>query len=149
MGQLTNAVKATRVINATAAGVTTVNGSTIDMQDFDGCRFLVAIGAVVAGSVSSVKLQDGNASNLSDAADVAGSGQNITAGGTDDNSVIIIDIFRPVKRYLRVVVLRATQNLTIDGAIAEQYEGVFFPVTQDATTIKHSKIVVSPADGTP
>jgi len=149
--QLTNAVKATRVINnATgAAGVTTINGTTIDTQDFKSCRFVVSFGAILATSVTSVKLQDGNAANMSDAADLLGSGQNMVAGGADDNGVVIIEIYRPVKRYIRVVILRATANSTVDSAVAEQFEGDFFPVTQDATTVRRSKIVTSPIAGTP
>ncbi|MHB8459116.1 MAG: hypothetical protein ACYDAK_05310 [Candidatus Limnocylindrales bacterium] len=140
--------KVIRAINAIAAGVTTVNGATVDTAGFQGVRFITALGAILATSVTSVKLQDGNAANMSDAADVAGSGLNVTAGGADDNSIFIHDVYRPVKRYMRVVVLRATANATVDGAIVELYEGRNYPEAVDAT-VHGSKTLTSPIDGAP
>jgi len=148
VSQLTTAAKTLRVINATAAGQTTINGSAVDTAGYELVRFVVAFGALVAGSVTSIKVQTGAASNLSDAADVAGTGGSITAGGTDDNQLAIVEIYRPAQRYARVVVLRATQNATVDGAIAELYEGQAFPITKDAT-VTGQKVLASPALGTP
>ncbi|HZV26444.1 MAG TPA: hypothetical protein VFG00_09140, partial [Acidothermaceae bacterium] len=119
-----------------------------DTAGFQGIRFIVAVGTITATAVTSVKVQDGAAANLSDAADVAGTGLTITAGGADDNSIWIIDIFRPVKRYCTVNVLRGTANAVIDGAFAELYDGRYYPEAKDAT-VHGQKVLTSPIDGTP
>lgn len=144
---LSKNVKLTRVSNAVAAGTTEVDSSVIDMQGFEGVAFTVAFGAIVAGAATTVKLQHGDAANLSDAADLAGTG--ITVADTDDNTLVIAEIFQPTKRYVRCVVTRATQNSTVDAIIAAQYQPKVKPVTQDATTVTHVGLTLSPAAGTP
>lgn len=149
MGQLTNYAKTIRVINATAAGATTINGAVVDMAGYESVRFVVWFGAIVATSVTTIKGQMGSASNGSDAADIAGTSTGpIVAGGADDNKCLILEIYRPLLRYVRVVVLRATANSTIDSGAAELFEGQFFPIAKD-TTVSAQKVLTSPALGTP
>lgn len=148
MSQATNVTKVVRVLNAVAAGTSVQNSSVVDTAGFEGVRFIVAVGAITATAVTSIKVQQGAAANLSDAADLAGSGIAIVAGGADDNSVFVVDIFRPAKRYLRLVVLRGTANAVIDGAFAELYEGRLYPEAKDAS-VHGQTLLVSPAEGTP
>jgi hypothetical protein len=148
MTQESNVTKVKRVLNAVAAGTSNQNGAAVDTQGFQGVRFLVAVGAITATAVTSIKVQEGNAANLSDAADLAGSGIAIAADGSDDNSVFVVDVYKPAKRYLRVVVLRGTANAVIDGAFAELYEGRVYPEARDASV--HGQVLLtSPAEGTP
>lgn len=142
------AVKVTRVLNAVAAGVTAQNGSVIDMADYEGVVFLAAFGTLSATQVTSLKAQQGDQSNLSDAADLAGTLTGPMADA-DSNKTLVLDINKPVKRYIRVVVNRATANAVIDGVIAVQYSPKKKPTTNDATTTSATKAVVSPAAGTP
>jgi len=111
--------KMTRVMSAVAAGVTTQTSAVIDMQGFEGVQFTVLFGAITAGAVTGVKLQQGNASDGSDAADLAGT--NIVVPVTS-NSAVFTDLWKPTKRYVRVVITRTIQNAVIDGVIAQQYE---------------------------
>lgn len=144
--QIAQESKVTRVLAATAAGTTNVNGNTIDMQGYDGVKFIVAFGAIVSGAITSVKVQQGNNSNMSDAADLAASNVNVL--DTDDNKLAIIDVYRPQKRYVRCVVVRGTQNATIDSATAHQYNPRVKPTTADSSTVIGTKILQSPAEGT-
>jgi hypothetical protein len=139
--------KVVRVSNAVAAGTTTINGTAVDMTGYDGVMFLVLLGAIVSGAATSLKAQQGAASDGGDAADLAGTG--ITIGDTDDNKIVALDIYRPQNRYVRPVVLRATQNATVDGIIAVLYNGRVKPAVVDATLLAASKSVGSPALGTP
>ena len=143
---LLRTTKVTRVLNAVAAGTTDQNGSTIDMQGWDGVVFLVAFGTITAGAVTSIKAQQGAASDLSDAADLEGTG--VPVADTDDNKVAALDIVRPRERYVRVVVDRGTQNAVIDGAIAIQYRGRKAPTTHDTSTVVTPETHASPAEGT-
>jgi hypothetical protein len=126
---LSSRVKITQAFNVTAgaAAATAITGATLDMQGWEGVLVVLPVGAIVSGAVTSVKIQHGDASNLSDAADVVGTGQ--TVADTDDDKCFYIDFKRPTKRYCRVVVSRATQNSTWAGVYI-QYGGRFAPSTQ-------------------
>ena len=147
MVNMIKGVKVSRSLNAVAAGITVQNGAVIDMQGFDGVQFILLVGALTATQVTGLKAQQGNASNLSDAADLAGSAVGPLADG-DGNKALVLDVYRPLERYIRPVVTRATANAVIDGVIAIQYRGRKAPVTQDTTFVAANKMLVSPAEGT-
>jgi len=142
---LSKNTKLTRVSNAVAAGTTDINSSVIDMQNYEGVMFIVAFGAITAGAVTSIKAQQGAQSDLSDAADLEGTG--VTVGDDDDNKVFYLDVYRPRERYVRCVVDRGTQNAVVDGIIAIQYGPKKMPTTHDSSTVE-GESHVSPAEGT-
>lgn len=144
---LSRAGKVTRVSNAVAAGVTDVTSSAIDMKGFDSCQFIVLLGAIVTAAVTSVKAQQSSDDGSADAyADLEGTG--ITVADDDDNQMVVLDIDHPQERYLKCIVDRATQNATVDGIIAIQYNAQKEPVTHDATTVVGSEYHHAPAEGT-
>ncbi len=150
MKNLSNAVKTVRLKPdgsgwTVDAGITEVSSDIVDAAGFDAVRFLVGFGAITAGAITSIKVQQGALPDLSDAADLAGS--RATVADSDDSKVAIVDVFRPKERYLRVVTSRATQNSAIDFAIAELYRADAEPVAQDATVIA-AEVHASPAEGT-
>ena len=65
-------VKVTRALASVAAGTSDKNSSIIDMQNYEGVIFIAAFGAITSGAVTSIKAQQGAASNMSDTADLAG-----------------------------------------------------------------------------
>ncbi len=143
---LSKNTKLTRVINATAAGTTDINGSTIDMLGFEGVLFVVGFGTITASAVTSIKVQQGAESDLSDAADLAGTG--VTVADDDDNQIFGVDVYRPTERYVRVVVDRGTANAVVDGGIAIQYGPAKAPTTHDTTTVGSVETHAGPAEGT-
>jgi hypothetical protein len=130
---------------AGAAGTTLITGATLDTAGYRGTFIMVNFGAIVGTAVTSIKLQQGAAANMSDAADLLGSGQTVadTASGT----TFCIDVRRTGKRYIRVMVSRGTANATVANAFYLQYEGRRFPVTQPSgiNIVSFS----SPIEGTP
>jgi len=139
-------IKVTRVLNAVAAGTTDQNSSILDMQGFDGVLFIAAFGTLTATQVTSLKAQQGAASDLSDAADLAGTATGPLADA-DGNKLLCLDVYRPQERYVRCVVDRGTANAVIDGVIAIQYAGSKLPISQ-GTTVAFAEAHVSPAEGT-
>jgi hypothetical protein len=131
-------------VTAGAAGVTTINGTVIDMSGFEGVLFIANFGVITAGALTSIKVQQGTASDGSDMADLAGTGQTIA--DTDDEKVFFADVFRPTKRYVRLVVVRSTQNAVVT-AVAIQYHTRQAPVTHGTNVA--GKSAVSPDEGTP
>lgn len=145
MGNLNT--KITRVMNAVAAGTTDQTSSIIDMNGFEGVRFIALFGTLTATQVTSMKAQQGAAAAMGDAADLAGSSVGPLADA-DSNEMLILDVYRPRERYVRVVIDRGTANAVIDGVIAEQYGPRTEPPVQDATTVSASETHQSPAEGT-
>ena len=95
------------------AAATNITGETVDTDGFEKVTFIVQFGAIVTGAVTSIKVQRGNASNLSDAADIEGSAQ--TVADNADGKVFYVDILRPRERYVRLIVSRATQNAALSA----------------------------------
>lgn len=116
-------------LTAGAAAATPINGAIIDTLGFGGVCFSVGFGAIVGGAVTSIKAQWGNASNLSDAEDIEGTAQTIA--DTKDDKMFYIDVLRPKKRYVRLVVSRGTQNATV-VAIYNLYKPDTKPTVQSA-----------------
>jgi hypothetical protein len=134
----------TRVSNAVAAGTSDVESSAVDMQGFDAVTFIVAFGTITAGSATSVKAQQGALSNMTDAADLKGTGITVA---DDDNQLVLLEIDHPQERYVRCVVDRGTQNAVVDSIIAIQTKAKAEPVTHDSSTVVDSELHHAPAEG--
>lgn len=143
---LSKNVKISQAITPTAgaAGTTLINGSILDMQGYEGVLIMVTMGAITATAVTSIKAQQGAASDLSDAADLAGTGQIIADTASD--KVFYIDLHKPTKRYVRVVVSRGTANAAVADAKYLQYRGRKAPVIHGTNV--SGELHLSPAEGT-
>jgi len=136
-----NLHKSVKTIRPTVDGVNfklaagtgdTSNGDWIDTSGFGGLAFIALFGALTATAVTSIKLQHSNDAGATDAAaDIAGTANSIPVANA--NGMLIVEIFKPQKRYVRLVITRATANAVIDGVIAELYLPQNAPVTQDAS----------------
>ncbi len=145
MSRLFEAVKTQLCVTPTAgaAGQTAITSSAVDTAGFEAVRFLVLIGGITTAGVQSIKIQQSDDDAATDAySDLVGSNQAI-ADDADDTH-IYSDIFRPQKRYLKLVITRGTQNSTFGGVIAELYNASKVPVTQTAT----GETYIAPAEGT-
>jgi hypothetical protein len=129
MKTLTENVKFSSAVTPTAgaAGTTAINGTTLDMAGFDRVTVYVRMGAITSGAVTSIKGQQGSASDLSDAADLTNTGQTIA--DTDDDKIFIFEA-QPTERYFRLVVSRATQNAVVAEAHYMLHTAGNVPVTQ-------------------
>lgn len=110
-----------------AAGTSAITSAAVDTAGFEGCCFVIPIGAVVSGAVTSAKVQQCDTSGGS-YADLTGT--SVTIADTDDDKLKYIDVKNPKEQYLKCVVSRATQNATIGGIVAVLYGARKRPVTQ-------------------
>ena len=104
-----------------ASGTADRTGTVLDMAGFDGVLMIVKFAAIATGATTSVKAQQGAAANMSDAADLEGSG--ITVADDDDNQLFVINMYRPAERYVRIYVDKDTSNASGEAAIYVQYGG--------------------------
>lgn len=116
-----------------AAGTSTLNGNTIDMEGCRGAMFCVELGVVTTGQTGSMNIQTGNASNGSDMADVAPSygrdnpsgsaspmlaaSYTFNATGGDSGLIVCLEIHKPLNRYARIVLKRGGANLVVAGGV--------------------------------
>lgn len=137
---LTDAVKTIRVLNAVAAGVTPQTSSVVNLgADPVGyaCRFTALFGAITAGAVTSIKVQQ-SADGSTGWEDIPGA--TVAVPDTASNKAAIVDVKRPQKPYLQLVITRGTQNAVIDAVIAEVYGNSYRPVVQDATVAAQATV---------
>jgi hypothetical protein len=133
-----------------AAGTTDVNSGAVDLAQYASKKiaFLVALGTIAASGAGTIKVQhsDDNTTFV----DVEGTSQAWV--DTDDDKVIGVEIHRPLKRYLRVVITRGDGgNSTINGVFALVGDNRTVPFTQLVTAgqfVRAPEIFASPATGT-
>jgi len=128
-----------------SAGTSDLTSEAVDCANADGVRFICGFGTITSGAVTSTKVRQGAASNMSDGADLAGTAQ--TVADDDDNQIVITEIIRPQERYVDHVIDRGTQNAVVDFLIAELFFTRNQPVTQDSLVVG-AEVHNSPAEGT-
>lgn len=93
-----------------------------DMTGYDRIRIVYQIGAIVNGGILSTWAVESNESNLGNSTNITGAAlTNVT--NTYNNTVQVLDIHRPAKRYVGVYVDAATANITLMGVVAERIRG--------------------------
>lgn len=144
---LLDRVSISRVMNAVAAGTTVQTSSAIDMQGYEGVLLIAALGTLTDTQVTALKAQQSDDDGSSDAyGDLEGTLVGPMAND-DDNQLLVLDVYRPAKRYLKAVVNRATANAVIDGVIAIRYGARELPTDQPAS-VAFSEAHVTPDEGT-
>ncbi len=135
----------TRVLAAVADGQAASTSDILDMAGFEGVVFIAKVADVTNGSVLTLQAQQDDVNGTSGMANLSGT-VTYTATATDaDDDLLVLDVYRPEKRYVRAVLTSATQNAVKDGIIAIQYGAKTQPTTQ-GTTVLDSDTLVSPAE---
>lgn len=145
--QYTTHDKFTRVSNAVAAGSTDVNTTGVLMTGYESILFITAFGTLTANAVSGCHLEGSDDDGSTDAYSAL-EGSGITIADDKDNGLVLVECVKPLKKYIRLVVDRATANAVIDSVVALQYNARKEPVTQPASVVG-SGVTYSPAEGTP
>ncbi|GAB4203596.1 MAG: hypothetical protein OHK0022_27910 [Roseiflexaceae bacterium] len=124
-----------------AADNETLTGTTLDMQGYEGVAF-VAVALKGEALDFSIKAQQGAASNMSDAADLAGTATTFsTTVGADATTVL--EVYRPQERYVRAVVTVPNATAATPTAVlAIRYGPRVLPVSNAG------EVHLSPAEGT-
>lgn len=145
---LSSMVKLTRHNVAAAAATTDVTPTAgIDMQGFLGCLFAVAFGAITGSAVTSIKVQQSSDDGVADGySDVEGTSVPVPDDG--DNKIFYVDVYRPTKRYLKLIVDRGTQNAVVDDITAIQYGPIKLPTTHDSATVGGGETHAGRPEGT-
>jgi len=117
---------------AGAADTADIEGAIWDAQNYKDVLVLCNFGVITVTGVQGVLLQDGDASNLSDAATIAGT--SVTVADDDDEKTVAITVHKLRKRYGRIHVDRATADAVVGGAMYVQTNGRKGPEASPAGT---------------
>jgi len=129
-----------------AVAMTAINGVVLDMAGYDGVLVIVPVGTIVTTGLQSFKMQQDTAlAFTTDPQDLLGTKVTIAEGEAD--TTFYLDVFKPLERFVRVVVTRGTANSTFGGITYIQYGAGAKPVTH-AATVTGGEAHVSPAEGT-
>lgn len=129
-------------VSATVSTATSaVNCTVVDTLGYEGVMFVASIGT--ANSGNGIKVQQGQASNLSDAADLAGSA--VMSDGTQTD--LVADVYQPQERYVRAVVIRAGATTTVEAVWAILYGPRVVPIS-NVTAAQAAELSLSPDEGT-
>lgn len=88
-----------------ATGTSTVETSPVDMAEHDGVCWFLGIG--VTDALAVITIEHGDASDLSDA---VATDAVLTLAALGDGLVAMVDCYRPLKRYVRLSIVRAVAS---------------------------------------
>lgn len=125
-----------KVLDNTAAGTgDTLNGAIIDLQNYDSVCLIATTGDVANTAVGTLKAYCGDAAALGDGAYKTATATFTADATSADNKVVVLDVVRPGKRYVRADFVRATANIPVESIVAIRYNARNIPVTQPADVV--------------
>lgn len=143
MNNLLNNVEFSVVEVAAGAAQTELTSDVVDMAGWTGVVFVASLGDVSENSVLGFVVDDSETGQGS-WDDLAGPLSH-TAGATDaDNKLLILDVCRPEKRYLRARLTRTAANAVIGNIVAIKYGPLHVPIEQGDTVLA-SDTLANPA----
>jgi hypothetical protein len=141
--QLGKILKIIKVIGATVAGQTEINGTAVDLSGYEGVMFVAHFGAITVNGVQSLSADQGATQG---SATDAIAGSKVVVADDDDEKVAVLDIYRPRDRWVRPVIARATADSIVNGCVAYLYGPKKAPPAKDAS-VAAQKELQSPAEG--
>lgn len=126
---------------ATAAGTGQINSSIIDTAGYDRVAFIVHLGVVTDASLINVAIQDA-ADNATTNMTNIGVTANLNAS-TSSNTNILVSAMGQQKRYVRVIVNRATQNAAVSTITCLLGGTKSKPVSADTTIAASAEAVAT------
>jgi hypothetical protein len=109
---------------------------------FEQITIVVMLGDNVAAGVPTLelyKVDNTNGDNPALVNDVSYATASLSPGAlhgtTDDNKALVLTVVKPIGRYFRAKLTRATQNVTVVGALAILTASRRYPVTQHSSVL--------------
>ncbi len=130
-------MKADGTNNGATAGTSALTTNALDLQNASGVVLEYLLGTITSTGTGSLQLQHSDASGSG----YVSVGSPVTYADTDSGKLIVIDVNRPLKRYLRIVNTRATANSVITCVIARLYGLRVQPRTIDSTVLSRNTLV--------
>lgn len=131
--------KVVLVLAGQASGTSTLSTNPVDMQGYEGVMFVGSLATANAGNFA--KARQGQQANMSDGADLA----NTKVTPVTNGDSFLLDIYKPLKRYVDVQITRGVATVTGD-IYAILYGPRKIPTVHGSTI--NAEMHISPAEGT-
>jgi len=125
-----------------ASGTASRNGDSVDMSGWDGLLFICPMAAIAGSAVGDIHLE--TSINDSDFTDLEGT--KVAIADDDDDQIFVIDLYRPLERYIRGVITKNGANAQAECPCYIQYTGRKLPVSNMGAD--QYELHTSPARGT-
>ena len=149
---LSKAVQFDPMIPYTAAGITVISSTGIDMSGFEGVQFVALLGNITTANITNLHIEMSTALTGT-YVDCLASAAFFASTQASSGPYLISEIYRPIKRYVRAVVDRSAgggvANSVIHGVWANRFRPSFLPVAESTETgvVIDYAITYSPTSG--
>ena len=128
-----------------AADNTDDNSSRFDMSGYDGILFFTAITDSVATGVATLKVEQNDADSDTGMTAITGASATVTSAKNDDvnGKLLIVDVYKPLKRYVQGVRTSGTANIAFGEIHAIRYKGKMGPIADNGTIATRTTVVGS------
>lgn len=116
---------------ASAAAQTKIESDIVDMTGYGGIVFFTKLVSADSGAVIEMQIEGGDASNLSDKADIAAT--SVTPADDDDGEAFAVERNKPDVQYVRCIVTRTTADVALGEIWAILYDPQVSPVDNNRT----------------
>lgn len=128
-----------------AAPNTDQNSDRLDMSGFDGVVFLVPVTDSVATGVATLTVEENDSDSDTGMTAISGAVATATSAENDDlnNKLLVVDVYRPLERYVQGVITSAEANIAFGNTIAIRYSGDKMPTAEAASILQQTSVVGS------
>ena len=112
------------------AGTSNPTSTWVDTENFEGCLFLGNLATQTGGATATMAVQTASSTTASG---VAITGATVSSTANVDDKLLAVDVYKPVKRFLRTLLTRATSNVEWGGTVAILYGPRTVPTTNSTT----------------
>ncbi len=146
MNTLAKGTKIDAVLGYYAAGTTKRTSDILDMAGYDGVVFVALLGTLIEAGTVDVYPEENDANSTSGMAELAGTAAyTVTAAAAAlTKSCIIVEVHKPLKRYIQCNITPAGQAAVICGMIAIRYNGKSLPEALTTPAPLKATALVSP-----
>lgn len=120
-----------------AAGQTDPDSDSVDMLGFESVVFVGLIGVQTATGTASLQAEG----SADDSTFAAITGAVVTSPGNSDNKLLVLDVVKPLDRYIRVAMTLATDDTTWGGTLAILYNGRKPPFTHADLAVAMATVI--------
>ncbi len=127
------------------ANNTDANTDILDMSGYDGVLFMVPVEDSANAGVATLTVEASTTNADTYMAAITGAVATATAAGGDalNGKLLIVDVYRPQKRYVQAVLTSSAGLIAFGTCIAIRYNGAEKPVTADTTVLQATSVVGS------
>jgi hypothetical protein len=127
------------------ANNTDANTDILDMSGYDGVVFIVPVEDSANAGVATLTVENSTTNADTYMVAITGAASTATDSGGDalNGKLLIVDVHKPLKRYVQGVFTSSGGNIAFGTCIAIRYHGHKAPVTADATVLQAVTVVGS------